>query len=1568
MADTSSTTTFRADISSLRAEMQAASRAVKVANSEFKAATAGMDDWGKSADGLEAKIKQLETVLKAQNKQVELAAEELSKVEKEYGENSAEADRARIKYNNFKAAASQTEKALGEYEQQLDEVGKETEEVEEATKDASEGFTIMKGVLADLAASAVKAGVRALGDLAKETFEVGANFEKSMSQVHAVSGASAEEMELLSDKAKEMGSTTVFSASESADAFKYMAMAGWKTEDMLDGIEGIMNLAAASGSDLATTSDIVTDALTAMGYEAKDAGHLADVMAAAASNSNTNVEMMGATFQYAAPLVGALGYNMEDTAVAIGMMANSGIKGEKAGTALRSILTRLSTGTGECADAMAELGISMTKTNADGTTSMKSLDEVMVDLRTAFAGLDETQQAQFASSIAGQEAMSGLLAIVNGSDDDFNNLKKAINNSDGAAKSMADTMNDNVDGALTLLKSNIEGKMIGVFEQAAPSIKTAIEKISDALDNINWEAVGDAVGDIAEGFADFVTWAVNNGDTVKGILKGIAGVIAGMFVVDKASGFIDVIGKVTDAFKKTGNEAGTAKESAGLLSKLITSPEAWAIALIAGVTAAVIELDNAYKDGIRKQYDFSEAQQQVINKAGSLKESYEQVKEATDQSFKGIEAESGHLEALVEEYNSFIDSNGRVKAGYEERANYIINELASAMGKERDEIEQNIDSNGQFTDSIYEVINAHQAEAMIAANQEAYTTALKNRTDAFNTYTDAIDIQTEKSNQLADAQQELANAEKAYEEIANTYPEGMMAAAEAVDNAKIAVEAAQSAYDEASTAVEDAQSAYEGFNATIENHEGLQSAVMTGDAAKISEALSRLKYDFKTAENATKDSLQAQVDEYRTSYQNMKQAVENGAPGITQAMLDEASHMVTLAEAELKKLTPATESAVDEVIVGIGAKEPEAEQAAEDLAGAIVNGTQSGNAAIGKSGEKAGSKYAEGAVSKKGEAKKSGQALGSSTKGGADLGLVGMWASGQTGGSQFAGGVNSKTGAANSAGNALATQAKSGASSVDVTSSGTNFAQGFINGINNMLSAAWSKAKELAQKAWAGLKAGQDEGSPSKLTYQSGKYFTEGYINGIASQQTVLVNTVRNMVGTVIKELSKVSGFNFALAGENASSSFADAIDKKTNYIINRIQYQNEAKLKEFDTDIEKLQAQRQAATDKLQAQSDKKIADLEKKKDAAKKKESKAKYEADIKAEREAVKKRIKDSETAYDKLITNQEKIKDAYAAASAEMLAEFEQAVGAYQTAAQKLIDSTISGITDKYEQQYDDLLNKQETLINKLKKSEELFTVSGAGVMYVNDLKEQTKQIQDYTAKLQKIRAKVSDELFEQIVSYDVDEGAAFIDRLLAMSTNDLNAYNKAYTEKMKAAQKAGDTIYKSDFDKVARDYNAEINKAFKDLPKQLQDLGTQAMKGFVNGLVTNTDYMSGEIRTFIQGMVDQFKTQLKIKSPSRVMFDIGEYTGEGFVNGITRLIKDARNAAVSYANAVSSPLEGINGNLSGLLDINPSAGQIRGDVINNYNLVQNNNSPKALSALETYQARRRQIAMVRAATS
>lgn len=319
-----------------------------------------------------------------------------------------------------------------------------------------------------------------IGFGARDLYETYHNFESVMSQVQAISGATAQEMESLNAKAKEMGSTTKFTAAEAGEAFSYMAMAGWKTADMLGGIEGIMSLAAASGEDLATASDIVTDALTAFGMKASDSGRFADVLAAASANANTNVSLMGETFKYVGTAAGSLGYSIEDVALMTGLMANTGLKGSMAGTSLNSIITRLATNTRGATDAVKALGVEFY--NQDG--SARKLSDVMGELRTATADMTAEQKSSLAKTVAGVEAQKGLLAILNASEADYNKLADAINNAEGAAARMSEIMQDNLSGSVTKLQSAAEGVKIALMEKIAPYLRQFVDWLTAKMPDI----------------------------------------------------------------------------------------------------------------------------------------------------------------------------------------------------------------------------------------------------------------------------------------------------------------------------------------------------------------------------------------------------------------------------------------------------------------------------------------------------------------------------------------------------------------------------------------------------------------------------------------------------------------------------------------------------------------------------------------------------------------------------------------------------------------------------------------------------------------------------------------------------------------------------------------------------------------------------------------------------------------------------------------------------------------------------------------------------------------------------
>lgn len=1104
MTNLNSTATFKADISNLRSQMQAAAREVRLANSEFKKATAGMDDWSHSADGLEAKIKQLNKVIDSQKKQVELARKELEKIKKEYGENSAEADRAQIALNRYEAALASSEKELAQYGKELEKAEKygdgfndALDEMDDAAQKASDGFSVMKGALASLVADGIRLAIDGIKELATETFRVGASFEQEMAKVAAISGADAEAVEKLNAKAKEMGETTVFSASEAASAFEYMAMAGWDTEDMLSGIEGVMSLAAASGEDLATTSDIVTDALTAMGYSAGDAGKLADVMAAASSNANTNVGLMGSTFKYAAPLIGAMGYSMEDAAVAIGLMANAGIKGEKSGTALRTILTNLSAPTDKVQKAMDRLGISLT----DEAGNMRSLDDVMKDLRTGFKDLSETEKTQVAADLAGKEAMSGLLAVVNAAPADYEKLTKAVNNSTGASKEMADTMNDTVNGQVTLLKSKVEGVMIKIFENASGAIREAIQQISDALDKVDWDAFGRKVGDIVKKVVDFFGKLLKNSKQIIDTLKVVGKTLIAVFVVQKLTAFITGIIKTVQVIKTLKDALSLAATSSTLLSTAMSAlPWVAAAAGVAALVSGIVILANKSDEYKEIVADLTDEEQKNIDKVHELSQAYSDMKEARDESVKQVEAEFNHYEDLKQELDSLVGANGKVKEGYEDRVAFILGELNDALGTEMQMTDGVIENYAKQRQELDGLIEKKRAMAVLSANEEAYTEALQKEGEAqlataraMSTYNDTLD----RMNAAQEERDRLMqiSAKDYAEEIGMT--DDLFVANQKLEQAQ---KAANQTYQEealahktATDSLREAQSAYIGYETQIRNFEKLAGIIESGEG-DINEALMNLTQDFVDAEHGNKESLERQVSDAEASLKAIEDAYELGMSGITTDTVNQYKDLVKRSKTELDKFVKQNETA-------------------------------------GANSQK---KYAQGIRNNQGEVISAAKDTSDKAVAELDTGASKAESKGESWTTSFARGLSSKIGEIQSAVSSLNSSA-SALGDVDTYTSGTNFMNGFINGINDRLAPAKEAVANSVRSMLDTLKKTQKEGSPSKITMQSGIYFGQGYINGIRSTLKQAQSIASELAESAIKPLNMAPNINGIRSAVNSA-------------------------------------------------------------------------------------------------------------------------------------------------------------------------------------------------------------------------------------------------------------------------------------------------------------------------------------------------------------------------------------------------------------------------------------------------
>ena len=649
--------------------------------SEFRLASAEMGKHGKELDSLKLRSDSLTKQTELQRQKVQALEAAHQKSVETKGKDAKATQDLEIKLNRAKTQLVRMEQDLkdinreieiqssGWYKlsQRLEPIGRSLQDVGKRMTDIGKNLSMK-----------VTAPLVGLGAVVAKT---GMDFEAAMSEVGAISGAAGSDLAALENIAKEMGATTKFSASEAAEGLKYMAMAGWDTQQMLDGLPGVLSLAAASGEDLGTVSDIVTDAMTAFGMEAVRAGEFADTLAAAASSSNTNVSMLGESFKYVAPVAGSLGYAAKDTAIALGLMANAGIKGSQAGTAMRTILTRLVKPTKESGMAMDQLGISLTDTDGN----MKSLAEVMDDLRKAFQDLDPEQQAFYAAQIAGQQGMSGLLAIVNTSEEEYNKLARAINNSTSAAERMSKEMQDNLQGRLTELKSAIEGAALQLYDAMLPALEKIVAMVQKA-----------------------VGWFADLNPEIKTAIVVIAGLAAAIGPLLLVFGpLISTLGTlITGLGAMSAAMAGGATVVAGLSAgfpalgavvTIATGPIGLAVAAIAGLTAGGIALYRHLKsDAIPAVNLFgdeiSEATQQAV---GSFLELNDEATLALNQlSWSGQEVSKEMAGNIA---GNFTQMAKQIQAGLDEhhqeslaKMQSFLNSSSALSKKEQDEILNNM--------------------------------------------------------------------------------------------------------------------------------------------------------------------------------------------------------------------------------------------------------------------------------------------------------------------------------------------------------------------------------------------------------------------------------------------------------------------------------------------------------------------------------------------------------------------------------------------------------------------------------------------------------------------------------------------------------------------------------------------------------------------------------------------------------------------------------------------------------------------------------------------------------------
>lgn len=1088
------TTKFKVDISELKAAMQEAKRQITLVNSEFKATSSGMDDWKSSTDGVSAKIRSLNKVLEQQENILKAEQEQLILTEQEYGSNSTAAENLRIKINNQQATVNRTKKEIADYENQLETLrtaeenagdsaqaagkglqdsGKEAKSAGEKAEGSAEGFTVLKGTLSELAADVIRNLIEEFKELMTET-------ESAYNKFQAQTGASTEEMKAFKAEMDDLYNNAYGESLEDiGDKMAYVKQTTGEVDpsNIRDLTENAIALEDTFGSDFNETIRGVSNLMKHFGLDAQTAF---DLFAKGSQNGldytselGDNVAEYGGNFKQA-------GYSAQEYF----QLLENGTKGgaynlDKVNDSINEIKNRLGDGTiGDNLDLFSDKTKYAFKSWSEGKGTMKDvINSIVGDITKC---TDEQEALNMAATAFGTMGEDANLEVVKS----LTTLGTSYNDVKGTMEDLKEIRYDDVGTRFKELGRTLKTEMlIPMAEKAIPY------------------------------FEKFGDYAIKNTDDVIRILKILGITLGTVFVINKVATFANSVKSLATTFGllKVATDAETTSQLA-LNTAFLASPTTWLVAGVAALAGGIALLIKKDKEAMEAEYGLSDAQKERIDHIDEEYEAYEQMIETREKTMAGIDSEYSRLQSLKDELNTLIDTNGQVKAGYEDRANFIVNELSEALGIEKEEVWDIIEANGKLGERIDQLIEKKKAEAVLDASEGDYEEAIKGRQEALTDYMAAQD----------DYQKALHEVNMLEYEVAYNKKNGYI---QAWYDSQDALKVAQEALDDESDSLAKAEEKYIGYQNTIKNYEGLSSAIISGDADKISDAMIRTQNSFITAENGTKQSLQNQLTNLKQNYTDLKKAIEENTPGVTQEMVDQAKYMVDQAQIEL-----------DKYAAGAGEAGSEGASAFADgmiLQNELVSGTAANTANTAKAQLDSVDTYSSGTslVDK--------LASGIQNNGAASLAAAGTagaakdqidgtdtYSSGTSLVDKLSAGIQDNSGVANTAGETVAGSAVEGLKSKndDAKQAGIDFLLGFSNSINDGWSIAGQAAANLATNTLKKFREGLDEHSPSKKTYEAGDFFVAGFRNAIVDKTKNAVKAIKSLaadsIGALNSELS----------------------------------------------------------------------------------------------------------------------------------------------------------------------------------------------------------------------------------------------------------------------------------------------------------------------------------------------------------------------------------------------------------------------------------------------------------------
>ena len=1081
------TAKFKVDITDLKKNISDATKSIREANATFKAQTAGMDKWSDNADGLSHKLDQLDTILKNQKTILASYRDQLKKQREAYEENGKRADELRKKlaeltekgvsksseeYQKYKkalqnvtkeqennekaaddlkivilnqeAAVKSTEREIRHYKTSLDNLDSATEEVTKDTGEANEGFTILKGTLANLAAEGIKKAISGLKKLGQAAVDAYKDFDTGSDNIIKATGATGEAAEKLQKTYKNVTQKVVGDLGEIGSTLGEVNTRFGFTDDKLeDATEAFTKFAKVTGTDATTAVRSVSRIMEKAGIPAENYGELLDALAVAAQASGASVDDLTGILDKVGTEMDGLGFDTKETVALLSSFEKSGVNTN---------------------NALAGMRKAFQKWAKEGKNSKKEFQKVIEEIKST---PNKTKAAQKAIEVFGTKAGTELANAIKDGKFEYSEFLKTLEGSAGTVEKTYEATQDGFDKVKLVIqgaKSEIGAYVSDLAKKYAPQIEEFAKKA-------------------VEGFKKVVSWVTENGKT----LATFAGAVAAAFGVKKIVDFVSAIGKTVGALKGV---VGAVKGVSGAFGSLdfaaLLNPIGLVVAAVGGLSAVFVLAKENIEKEMEAQYGLTEEQKKTVQAAADIKTSYGDMDTARKNSMAAIDSEFGYIKELKEEYNKLIDKNGKVKKGYEDRANFILNQLAQSLGVERSEIDKVIGKNGELGASIDEIIRKKQAEATLSANETAYTDAIQKRNEALSAYQSSLTTLDEAEGNykktLAETRAEREKISTAMRNASGSVDQYQYQLSQLDNKEKIA----KKAMEDARQAVEDSETAYVGYINTISNYEGLSASILSGDAKAIDDSMTAITNSLITAKNGTEATLKKQKENAEKTYNEIKQAAAKGTAGVTQETVRQAKEMLDKSTAELNKFEGVYKKSFRNVVT-------EAESIQKPLGTIATGAATSFYSSLGSADNQAKTKAASGSL------------------------------------------VNAAVSEASTAQGKMKTE-------------GGNAGGGFIAGLASKIGDGIQAAANFVTNIINSARATQKSASPSKVWRDEvGESAGEGYVVGLAKTIPAAVKTAKTLVSKAIDaaagEAPKISaGRSFGSYGRNIAGNITNAV------------------------------------------------------------------------------------------------------------------------------------------------------------------------------------------------------------------------------------------------------------------------------------------------------------------------------------------------------------------------------------------------------------------------------------------